>query len=264
MISSDSSTPASGCGCGDCQSNGDAHAGLADLPRRRFLCSAVAGTVMALAGTATLGTRPAAAQSTLTPDEALQGDDGRQRALRSRRLPVPQRGSGDPEGQDGGKAGAFRGGAGLRGFPRAGRVPVRPEHRPPVRRARRRQHHLARSDREPRIWRCRARREGADGTRPYQLRRRQGSHRGQGSTRPDQRSLCAHPTRRGRLGRRSRCRDRRQRQNTCNAAQRSLAHHRRGDQGWKPQGRRSPLRNSERQGHAARHRATHRCHPLPD
>jgi carbonic anhydrase len=72
MVSSNNSTPLSGCGCGECQSNGYAHAGLTDLPRRRFLCSAVGGAVMALAGAATLGARPAAAQSTLTPDEALQ------------------------------------------------------------------------------------------------------------------------------------------------------------------------------------------------
>ncbi|MCX7303382.1 MAG: carbonic anhydrase, partial [Hyphomicrobiales bacterium] len=42
------------------------------MPRRRFLCSTVAGAVMALAGAATIGTRPAAAQTTLTPDEALK------------------------------------------------------------------------------------------------------------------------------------------------------------------------------------------------
>jgi len=77
MISMDSSTPASGCGCGDCQP-GDG--GIAAMPRRRFLCSAVAGTVMALAGAATLGARPATAQTTLTPDEALESLlDGNQR-----------------------------------------------------------------------------------------------------------------------------------------------------------------------------------------
>jgi len=76
-MSSNSSTPASGCGCGACPP-GDAR--VAGMPRRRFLCSAVAATAMALAGAATFGVRPAAAQTTLTPDEALKMMmDGNQR-----------------------------------------------------------------------------------------------------------------------------------------------------------------------------------------
>ena len=51
-----------------------------DLKRRGFLCSAVAGTVAVLAGTTVMAVRPASAQSTLTPEEALKAMmDGNER-----------------------------------------------------------------------------------------------------------------------------------------------------------------------------------------
>jgi carbonic anhydrase len=66
-----------GCGCADDM----AGASPAGLSRRGFLCSAIAGTALALGGTAAT-TRPAAAQSTLSPDAALQKlMDGNQRFM---------------------------------------------------------------------------------------------------------------------------------------------------------------------------------------
>jgi hypothetical protein len=44
----------------------------ADLTRRGFLCSAIAGTAVALGAAAVTSTRPALAQSTLTPEAALK------------------------------------------------------------------------------------------------------------------------------------------------------------------------------------------------
>jgi carbonic anhydrase len=53
-----------------------------ELSRRGFLCSAIGGTAAVLAGAAASTTRPALAQSTLTPEEALKElMDGNQRYL---------------------------------------------------------------------------------------------------------------------------------------------------------------------------------------
>jgi carbonic anhydrase len=67
------------CGCDRC-SKPAAHEKDADLARRGFLCSAAAGTVAVLAGGASMPVRPASAQSTLTPEEALKAlTDGNER-----------------------------------------------------------------------------------------------------------------------------------------------------------------------------------------
>lgn len=51
-----------------------------DLSRRGFLCSAIVGSAVVLAGGTAAGVKPASAQSTLTPDEALKAlTDGNQR-----------------------------------------------------------------------------------------------------------------------------------------------------------------------------------------
>lgn len=67
------------CGCDNCatmQAGSEQDAGVS---RRGFLCAAIAGTAMALGATAT-SVRPATAQSTLTPGEALQAlVDGNER-----------------------------------------------------------------------------------------------------------------------------------------------------------------------------------------
>lgn len=66
------------CGCGSMGPAG--HQKNADLERRSFLCGAVAGTAMVLAGTTVIKTRPASAQTTLTPEAALKAlMDGNQR-----------------------------------------------------------------------------------------------------------------------------------------------------------------------------------------
>jgi carbonic anhydrase len=66
------------CGCGSIERAG--HEKNADLARRSFLCSAIAGTAVALAGTTVIQGGPASAQSTLTPEAALQAlMDGNQR-----------------------------------------------------------------------------------------------------------------------------------------------------------------------------------------
>ena len=65
------------CNCGSaepCRTNDKG------LPRRHFLATAIAGTVATLAGAELVSTRPALAQSTLTPDDALKSlMDGNQR-----------------------------------------------------------------------------------------------------------------------------------------------------------------------------------------
>lgn len=66
------------CGCDGCSTSIARRGRDADLSRRGFLCSAVAGTAAMLAG-ATVSA-PASAQSTLSPDEALKSMmDGNQR-----------------------------------------------------------------------------------------------------------------------------------------------------------------------------------------
>ena len=78
------STPAVGtaCGCDSCSSEAAGTVKDADLARRGFLCGAVAGTVAAMAGATLMRARPASAQSTLTPDEALKAlMDGNQRYI---------------------------------------------------------------------------------------------------------------------------------------------------------------------------------------
>jgi carbonic anhydrase len=59
------------CSCDSCATKQAGNVKDADLSRRGFLCSAIAGTAMALGATA-MNARPARAQSTLTPDEALK------------------------------------------------------------------------------------------------------------------------------------------------------------------------------------------------
>jgi len=60
-----------GCGRDDC-SSAPASSEIAGLSRRGFLCSAVAGTAAVLAGATVSSIKPALAQSTLTPDQALK------------------------------------------------------------------------------------------------------------------------------------------------------------------------------------------------
>jgi carbonic anhydrase len=82
MEPEDTLTRAAGiaCGCDSCSTEAAGHPKATDLARRSFLCSAVAGTVAVLAGATVMRTRPAAAQSTLTPEEALKAlMDGNER-----------------------------------------------------------------------------------------------------------------------------------------------------------------------------------------
>lgn len=68
------------CGCEICSTAPASGEKDADLARRGFLCSAVASTVAVLAGGTVMRARPASAQSTLTPDEALKAMmDGNER-----------------------------------------------------------------------------------------------------------------------------------------------------------------------------------------
>src|SRR5450759_542612 len=65
------------CDCGSMEPAGQKDA---DLARRGFLCNAIAGTAVVLAGATLIRSRPASAQSTLTPDAALKAlMDGNQR-----------------------------------------------------------------------------------------------------------------------------------------------------------------------------------------
>jgi carbonic anhydrase len=71
-----------GCGCDGCSTEAAGRKENADLNRRGFLCSAVVGTAAVLAGATVSATRPASAQSTLTPDAALKEMmDGNQRFI---------------------------------------------------------------------------------------------------------------------------------------------------------------------------------------
>ena len=66
------------CGCGSTEPVG--HEKDADLARRGFLCNAIAGTAVVLAGATVIRAEPASAQSTLTPEAALKAlMDGNQR-----------------------------------------------------------------------------------------------------------------------------------------------------------------------------------------
>jgi carbonic anhydrase len=68
------------CGCGSCSEEPVGREKDTDLARRRFLCSAIAGTAVVLAGATVMPAPPASAQSTLTPEEALKAlMDGNQR-----------------------------------------------------------------------------------------------------------------------------------------------------------------------------------------
>lgn len=67
------------CSCDDCATTQAGNEQDAHVSRRHFLCAAIAGTAVALGATAT-SVRPATAQSTLTPDEALKAlMDGNER-----------------------------------------------------------------------------------------------------------------------------------------------------------------------------------------
>jgi carbonic anhydrase len=82
MIPRDISTQAVGvaCGCDSCSMEPAGHKTDADLARRGFLGNAIAGTVVVLTGATVTRSRPASAQSTLTPDAALNAlMDGNQR-----------------------------------------------------------------------------------------------------------------------------------------------------------------------------------------
>jgi carbonic anhydrase len=68
------------CGCDSCSKTQTDHENNPDLTRRGFLGNTLAGTVGVLAGFTLARTRPASAQSTLTPDEALKAlMDGNER-----------------------------------------------------------------------------------------------------------------------------------------------------------------------------------------
>jgi carbonic anhydrase len=68
------------CSCVDCSTNPVGRGRQPDLSRRGFLCSAIVGSAAVLAGGTVTGVEPAAAQSTLTPDEALKAlTEGNQR-----------------------------------------------------------------------------------------------------------------------------------------------------------------------------------------
>lgn len=60
------------CVCGDCSKDRSDNGNNTDLSRRGFLCSAIGGTAAVLAGATVSSTRPALAQTTLAPEEALQ------------------------------------------------------------------------------------------------------------------------------------------------------------------------------------------------
>lgn len=60
------------CGCGNCSDEQIDMGRDGNMARRRFLCGAIAGTAAVLAGASIMSPRPASAQSTLTPDEALK------------------------------------------------------------------------------------------------------------------------------------------------------------------------------------------------
>ena len=73
------------CGCDSCSTEPTGLEKDPDLARRGFLCNAVAGTVVALAGATVMSARPASAQSTLTPDAALKAlMDGNERYVGGR------------------------------------------------------------------------------------------------------------------------------------------------------------------------------------
>ncbi|MDW6022234.1 carbonic anhydrase [Mesorhizobium sp. BAC0120] len=63
---------AAACGCSDCSRISAGYGKTADLTRRRFFCGAIGGTAAVLAGATLSSTRPAFAQTTMTPQEALQ------------------------------------------------------------------------------------------------------------------------------------------------------------------------------------------------
>lgn len=68
------------CGCGSCPTEPAGNGKGADLSRRGFLCNAIAGTALMVAGATAMHSLPASAQSTLTPDAALKAlMDGNQR-----------------------------------------------------------------------------------------------------------------------------------------------------------------------------------------
>jgi carbonic anhydrase len=70
------------CRCDTCSTESGGREKGADLTRRGFLCSAIAGTAVVLGGAAVSSTRPALAQSTLTPEAALKElMDGNQRYI---------------------------------------------------------------------------------------------------------------------------------------------------------------------------------------
>lgn len=74
--------PSAACGCGNCVDQFESRRGHVDPGRRGFLCSAIVGTAAVLAGATGMQAQPAMAQSTLTPDAALQAlMDGNQRYL---------------------------------------------------------------------------------------------------------------------------------------------------------------------------------------
>jgi carbonic anhydrase len=83
MKPEDISTQAAGmaCGCDSCTTKPAGHEEDADLARRGFLRSAITGTLVGvLAGAAVASFRPASAQSTLTPEAALNAlMDGNER-----------------------------------------------------------------------------------------------------------------------------------------------------------------------------------------
>ena len=76
----DSYTIGAACGCGNCSTNQTSNEVGLDLTRRGFLSSALGGSAAVMAGVTIAATRPALAQTTLTPDAALKElMDGNQR-----------------------------------------------------------------------------------------------------------------------------------------------------------------------------------------
>jgi len=70
------------CRCDECSPADAGHARRPDLSRRGFLCSAIVGSAAVMAAAAVTPVEPAMAQSTLSPDAALQAlMDGNQRYL---------------------------------------------------------------------------------------------------------------------------------------------------------------------------------------
>ena len=158
------------------------------LSRRHLVGATLGGTTAAMisgVGTELAASRAASAQSTLSPDDALQAlMDGNRRFV-ERRLTSFQEDI-DMLMQDTAEkqepfasvlACADRG---------AGRARLRPEHRPCLRQPRRRQHRDLGDHRQHRIWRRRSRHQGAHGAGPRQLRRGQGHDRRQGGAGTDQ------------------------------------------------------------------------------